>query len=330
MSCQQNLQQDSLYQDTSILPPIPFIKVDPVIIPDTIQETSSLKDSLKSLVPKKDVKIIWTQTRPFNFITDTVKDPYELNFIFKASPPDLGYQSSLFTAHELQVKDFKIEKIEQKNNDWILALILAALFIIAWVKVFQHKKLKQYLNAFGNENLAGKISREEKVFSEQASVLLFISSLIALSLFIFQIINFYGFRLINFNQPVHLFFFKILLIVLGAIILKLMVLKTAGFIFKTNKLASDYAFTIVLFINILSFLLLPIVIAIEYMPMISDENFILIGVIITLLIFLYRNYRGFVLGNSERSVSKFYLFLYLCTLEILPLIVLFKAFTGKV
>ncbi|MBL7890070.1 MAG: DUF4271 domain-containing protein, partial [Bacteroidia bacterium] len=59
---------------------------------------------------------------------------------------------------------------------------------------------------------------------------------------------------------------------------------------------------------------------------VSIEIFIKIGLYLLALFLFTRMVRGLIIGLNSVRVSKFYLFLYLCSLEILPLIVMIKIF----
>jgi len=59
---------------------------------------------------------------------------------------------------------------------------------------------------------------------------------------------------------------------------------------------------------------------------IYSENivFLWLSFIILLLLWLFRLFRGLIIGFKHSSFSKFYIFLYLCSLEIIPLIIGYK------
>jgi hypothetical protein len=109
-------------------------------------------------------------------------------------------------------------------------------------------------------------------------------------------------------------------------LLKFLLMKISGFIFSIQKLISGY-------LSILS--ISNFVYAIIVMPMLIFYQFItssyqpyLLGLILILFCFntIYKYLRtgSFILNNFQ--FPKFYLFLYLCTLEIMPLLIIYKVF----
>ena len=87
---------------------------------------------------------------------------------------------------------------------------------------------------------------------------------------------------------------------------------------------ATYIFNTFLINNILGIALLPFVCLIAYNQMISASWLILIAVILAGTAFAYRMFRGVLVGLSMPSFSLLYLFLYLCTLEIAPLLILIR------
>jgi hypothetical protein len=63
---------------------------------------------------------------------------------------------------------------------------------------------------------------------------------------------------------------------------------------------------------------------------VSPEVFIYSGGSVFVLLLLIRVLRGVLIGFNSIRVSKFYLFLYLCTLEILPFVIMAKLFMQNV
>ena len=106
--------------------------------------------------------------------------------------------------------------------------------------------------------------------------------------------------------------------------IKMIALKLLSNIFKTERPAYTYIFTIFLFNMIAGLLLLPIVILTAYAPVEYREILLRSGLILLVLIFLYRIVRVFIIWSGQLRASIFYLFLYLCAFEIAPLLLIGK------
>jgi hypothetical protein len=103
-------------------------------------------------------------------------------------------------------------------------------------------------------------------------------------------------------------------------------LKIFSFIIDKQETISEYIFTIFLVNQFFGILLLPVVIFIAYGPPSFTQGIIYFGIVLVFTAFLVRVGKGIssVLLNGEATL--FYLILYLCTLEILPLLIGIKLF----
>ncbi|MCB0476522.1 MAG: DUF4271 domain-containing protein [Crocinitomicaceae bacterium] len=112
-------------------------------------------------------------------------------------------------------------------------------------------------------------------------------------------------------------------------VVKYIVIKIFAFLTDTEQGFFEYLINYKVFYQAQGILLLPFTIALifssfeqqYYLALIAISVFVLIGVIRTVLSFLYAIRYGF---------SVLYIFLYLCTLEILPLVVIFKLFNDRI
>jgi len=70
----------------------------------------------------------------------------------------------------------------------------------------------------------------------------------------------------------------------------------------------------------LGLFMLPVVMCLAFVKQISPLVFIYSGFGLISVFLFTRLARGLIIGFNSMRVSKFYLFLYLCTLEFLPLL----------
>jgi len=237
----------------------------------------------------------------------------------KAYKPE-SFKKSIFASHQLQPEVFLPKKKNVINPEWVSPLLILIFLLFAIAKYGYFRNIQQIFKAFFNNRLFNQLFRDGGLFSERVSLILFSSYLLSLSLFIFKISCFY------FNVPdsflLSLFLFvKILISILIFYILKMGVFNLSGFIFRSSKETSGYVLNIYVFGQITGVLMLPIIVLITYL---CNEIIIYTGLILFSLIYLYRLFRGFSIAISNVKGSIYYLFLYLCTLEILPFFLLAK------
>jgi hypothetical protein len=294
-------------------------------------ETLELREVPLENIDPAYFKFLSDSSRPIlNFSLLKVEAP-EKKAEAKEEFPLVDYAPSVFTSHELPVKDFMPLPLAEKGNDGIVLSFLVVLGVFSVIRVAYYKRAKQYLSAFFNMRMNSQMLREEKSANEQMYSFMLIASILVISTFLFQLFNYYGISLPSLGFMDNTFqFFKIVVLVILAIFLKILLVKVTGFIFNTGRLASDYIFNRVLFFNFLGLLLFPVCIILQYNQILPTYFVFMAGGVIAIFTFLFMFQRSFILGNSESGTSSYYLFLYLCTLEILPLIVFIKLFINLI
>jgi len=109
-------------------------------------------------------------------------------------------------------------------------------------------------------------------------------------------------------------------------IAKFILMKFAGYIFSIQKLMSGYLSIISISNFIYAIFIIPFLILYYYLP--NEYQGLVFYLILILFCFntIYKYLRtgSFILNNFQ--FPKFYLFLYLCSLEIMPLLIIYKVF----
>lgn len=240
---------------------------------------------------------------------------------------EIDYIPGVFKGHNLKpVNSFPVPK-NQNTSNWQMVVLLFILILFAIVNVFYKKKFKQLISAFFVNRHASQAAREENIFLQRLNIILFINFIFIITLFLYQVSEFYNFKLKYYEGT--LYFFWLLTIIVALYLLKMLIVKALGFIFKTEKETSEYIFNTLLFNNILGLVLLPLVFCLVFLPEINPRIFIYTGAVFSVLALIYRALRGYIIGASHSGISRLYLFLYLCTLEFLPLIVIIKVLMNR-
>lgn len=206
------------------------------------------------------------------------------------------------------------------QSDWMTFLLFGLLFGIALLWYFIPERL---LSIFNFPTDSGSKRLKDSGYNSPGfliSSFLSINYLVTFSLFVFLILN--QVSLVAFNK----FSEYSLLVLIASLILilylfRIIFIRVNGFLFKTKIISKQQQLVYVNVDNLMGILLIPIILLVLY----SNANvFILLGIFVILIIHLFRWLQTFILGKSITGFSLFHLFMYLCTLEILPLIVLIK------
>jgi hypothetical protein len=228
---------------------------------------------------------------------------------------------SFFTSHELKAKDIHPHPFVKFQPDWILGLLLLCFILLAWVQVFYRWRFRQILVAPFSRRFLSQLVRDGDLFSERISLAAGFIYFICVALFFYQLSE-----LVFHKEPQKYIqglelFALICIFLLGFWIFKVTLIWFLSFIFRTGQTSREYLLNI-LIINISTgILLLPFLVFDVYL---KCAAFLWICLIIFILLFVFRLIRGFLIGISITKFSYVFLFVYLCTLEILPLIVLLK------
>jgi hypothetical protein len=239
------------------------------------------------------------------------------------SKTDTSTVPSLFKEHQLEATDPK-PIIHYTHYDYLAASILFLSFcLFVWLYVSNRKRLNQLFKDFYGRK-GSRSAKEEYSFSNRGGFLLSILFLLTTSLFIGQLADYYGLKITS--DKVRLYG-TIMITLVVLYVVKIGVIRFTGFIFKTGKEAAEYISVMFIFLNLLGLFMLPVVICLSFVRQADPRIFIYTGYIIIGSFLCLRLLKGLVIGFGSNRVSKFYLFLYLCTLEIIPFIILIKLFT---
>jgi hypothetical protein len=259
-------------------------------------------------------------SRPEN---DSIKEFYNFSIFDYHHPAKavvgLKPGPSIFTAHQLTPSHFGPRPIQRQSTDWIAILVIICLIIIAWVQTNYSKRLTQIIRSVALPYYVNQLEREGNLYNERITLGLGFVFLTSVSLLIYQFFQFYG--VVIFNIPSFLIFLIILAGVIGYILIKTILIQVTGIIFKTTEHAHSYRLNALIFNHTIGLFLFPILLFSQYW---QANPFIWIALGLISILLIYRFLRSISIGLSNTKFPVFYLILYLCTLEILPLLWLIK------
>lgn len=246
---------------------------------------------------------------------DSIDTHYEAKVDFSTGQSPT---SRLSAEHNLQpVNEMAVNKVVD-TADWLIGIFLLIFILLAWIRVYHIKRLNQLFQAFLYRLHAHNVVRASESLITRISLALNGIFVLSLSVFIYQLMLY---NQVNLSVSSQVSPFVIILAVVFILYpLKALLVKMLGWVFKSPEMVAEYTFNIFLLNKMLGLALIPITLLLAYL---SFGQMILINMGITLiaLSFLYRLYRGYYIGRVSSRLSQFYIFLYLCTLEILPLVV---------
>ena len=273
---------------------------------DTIKESTSV-DSLnikKNFLDEDSTKIDSSLT-----INDTLVTTDSLYQVVVKQEPKFGGESM----SRFQNIGF--------GNDWFVGVILFSLFLFTSVRFLFGKYLSKLVESIFSSHTANNLFLDKNINMIKGSVIINILFVVNISLFAINILNY------NSTSSIRAYGFEeFALILLGVFLLyigKVIAIRALGYVFKAANESKEYVFTTFLYNKNLGLFLFPVIIASPFVQPFAVEWLMYIGVFMILFFYILRLTRGLKI-LFRKHVSIFYMILYLCALEILPLLMIYK------
>ncbi len=211
---------------------------------------------------------------------------------------------------------------ERISSDWVAYVLIVCLSLLAIARFFFPGRIRQMLLAVFSYRYFSVVEKEGMMFSETPSYLLIINYILIISLFVFQTLVFFDLSVIW--QNVHdLVIYGMIVLFFGVFYLvKRTMLGFLAWIFDTRKANTAYFTTLFLYNQFVGVLILPCIFYHAFSP--TDYGLYAAWALVVLFNVLKIG-RGALLGYRVSGFSGYYLFLYLCGVELAPLLILGKA-----
>lgn len=200
------------------------------------------------------------------------------------------------------------------NQDAFFILVLLSFLLIALIKGMYWKHAKLFFMGVFAQRYTNQYLREENAFTERVNFLTFLLMAINFTLIItkFQAV-------IDLPTIVSVFFLVVLFF-----LLKLILIKLLGFFFKVKDLAKLAIFFSLLFDKTLGFVLFPLVVVIYFFSIDISSTVLMISLGLFMILFILKLFWLWKIGTNSFGLPQVYIFLYICSIEIFPLLLLVK------
>jgi len=200
------------------------------------------------------------------------------------------------------------------SEDVFFILLLISFLLIAIIKGVYWKHAKLFFMGVLAQRYANQYLREENGFTERVNLLTFLLMTINFTLIIVK------FQEVSNLCRISLVFFSVVLFFL----FKQAIVKVLGRLFKVKDLAKLAVFFSFLFDKTLGFILSPLVIMLYFFYFEISSALILVSLVLFISSLILKLYWLWKIGTNSFGLSQVYIFLYLCCLEIFPLLLLGK------
>ncbi|MFW5658193.1 MAG: DUF4271 domain-containing protein [Bacteroidota bacterium] len=208
-----------------------------------------------------------------------------------------------------------------KGSDWIIGVFILISILLAWVRVYFGKYLHKVTNSTHNYQASYSLYRDKNVLLQRVNISLNWVFFLSTGVFLYQLVQLNQIT-IPWLQSIQVFLFFLTGIGVFYLFRNMMVNITA-YLFQQKELLGEYLYNVNLFYKNIGLFLIPVIVGIAYVNARYSMLLLYSGLAIVSVLFILRYLRGFQIILKNR-VSVFYLILYFCTLEFLPVLVLYK------
>ena len=301
---------------------------------DTIKVTSRIKSS-------EEPKIIITDTTsvcrrgPIADITfydstafvrsfeTRIADQFPYTFVeksiaFKRAKRE-NITKSLKSGKDLPAPDYQ--------SDWMVPLIILGLFLFGVIRTFPGSHFRNMIRFIQMRGINENSSRDTVVLFQWKASLLNLASFIFISLFAFLSLKHYDITLNGIGE------FLTWMIYFGVVIFAItsrhIICNATGGLSGQIDIFREYLVGIYHFYQIIGIIYVVLDLMILYTTFLPPQVYFIAGFIVAGILYILRVFRLLLIFITRR-VSIFYLILYLCALEILPVVIILKYVTGLV
>ena len=216
---------------------------------------------------------------------------------------------------------FRINELRiAPNFDGRFYLIIGMLFYLAFIKVTFPKYFSNVFQLIFQSPIRQKQTREQLQQNNLASLFSNILFILNASIFVslvavknawvdLSLYSCIAYSALGFTA---LYLFKFLFLWLS------------GWLFSQGEAIGNYSFIVFLTNKVMGVFLIPAILLLAFSP-VSVQDFAYNSALIVIsILFVYRYLVSFSIVRSSLKVSAFHFFLYLCTCEVLPMLVLYK------
>jgi hypothetical protein len=210
-----------------------------------------------------------------------------------------------------------------QSEDWVVLIFVVCISIIAMVRVIAPLRISKMFSAVFNILVLRQLMREENP-RRQENTLLNIGFVLSFSLLSW--ISIRSFHLPTPLQSNFLLFVVLVFFVAAVYLLKMVFVRLVRWFAGSDCGFTEYLYNTFLINRVVGILLLPFAALAIYGQIHYAQVIIYAALSMLTAAYLYRLGRG-LLNAARIGISPFYIFFYICTLEILPLLMGYKVAT---
>ncbi len=271
------------------------------------RRNNSVKDTTKYLLPEDTI--------------DKKEEP--LSAIDAFFPSKMALEDMTKTNEALKRNNTEIRSTRLvEEHTFLFYLIAFIIFLYALIRIRFLPYIDNILRSFKSIR-AARIQFEETSYRDTLpKYLLLVNTVFVFSL----VVYWFGSRFFGNTDSPMLFWGGCFFIFMLIFSLRLFFIKASAWVFPLTETIEYYLFNVQLINVVTAWVLLPVMVLAIFNNQVSVSIMAGIILVIWLILVLFRLYRGYEITQEVMVKYPFYFFIYLCTLEISPMLVLYKLF----
>ncbi len=262
----------------------------------------------------------------FNYVYPPEDRPHELlqRFLAEIELRSVSLEKSLAFGKEKGALA-SVQGMEKSGRPtWVLLSVFGLFLAVGIVRLLFPGDFAMIVQAYYSERTLQQISKEDNMLTSWPYILLYLIFSLALGLFILLLDSaFLHHDALNWNN------YLCTTAVVGLLfILKIILIRFISFVFEIGRVVREYVTVLYLvYFNSMLFLM-PMLLAVTLIPANYFKFVLILFSVVVAMLFIYRFLRTAfrLFGNLKFSV--FYLILYLCALEVAPILILVKTLSN--
>ena len=296
------------------------LPVDSVLLVDSV----AIKDSLAQVAifesldnNRKNSQIILFPDKGINYL----KVAYDSTL--KRGNQDLYFGIEEVGKHHKQ--SALQDGIEKSSRPaWVLLIVFLLFLMLGVLRIVFPVELKIIVDAYYKERLLLQVSKEDNLATSWPYIFLYAVFSLSLGLFVVVIMSSFGDK----NYLTFENFLKNSGFIALLFIAKILIIRFVSFVFQLEKIVREYIAILYLVYFNSMFFLMPFLLAVVFIPAYYFQTISIIYICIVIILFSYRFIRTAFHLFGHFKFSIFYLILYLCSLELAPILILVRSLSN--
>lgn len=208
---------------------------------------------------------------------------------------------------------------------WLFVYLFFLLGFFVWVRLNYGNSLIQTIEASVSFQVASRIFKDNSLLQKQLDNVLYAFYFLSVAFLLYLAEGWLQLAPHELQGGV-LYLFNLLLLA-GVFFGRIILVNLTGFLFNRIKIFREYLYNTFIFNKLLGIVMLPLLLFMVYTTGTIREVFYWVAFVAVMVVVMMRLIRG-VIFSFKKDVLIFYLFLYLCALEIIPLALLYRWLEG--